>query len=385
MDIHRLALRRALVSWLYTACPGLVQAMKETRQVHPATPSVFHMEDSVWTHDMLVLHTALDQQDFSLEDILTALVHDFAKPLTACVRPARKGPGWRISFAGHGPLGTQAAADCCCALRRALSLPVSNSAIARIAAATSGHIAFYNIPDASAALTFCNNDPRLLRTMTRLLSCDMQGSIADTTCEGFTGNLALLQASTDVLRTAVFPKETEHEAFALTAGRGVHLVCGLPSPARDRLAADLARGRKLLFVQPAGTGPAKDRRYLPCPLPEEVSGKHCADSAALAQNQRTFLAALRQCAAQAEAGVFLCGDVATYTARNALYALIGTALPGCPITCTYVLTPSAWFPAMPADLEKGLPSGQRKQHVPSLFREPALAGAAIEIAARQGL
>ncbi len=416
MDVHRLALRRSLITWLCTACPGLVQAMKETSQVHPLTPSVFHMEDSVWTHVMLVLHTALEQAgqagqtDFCLEDIVTALVHDVAKPLTACVRPAKQGTGYRISFAGHGPLGTQAAVDCSCALRMALSLPLSNNAIARIAAVTSGHIAFYNISDASQALTFCNRDPRLLRTMTRLLYCDMQGSIADTTCKGFTGNLALLQATSEVLRTAVFPQETENTAFAMTSGPGVHLVCGLPSPARDRFAARLARGRQVVHVQShagqlslgakagsdvqtgsgAQTGGSRTGRaagnLLPPLLAEDVSRLNSAQKQALARNKTLFVSTLRQRASQAEAGLFVCADLATTAARNAVYSLISTALPGVPLTCTYILVPSApWHPAMPGPLEKGLPAHQRELQVPSLFREPALAAAAIELVTEEGL
>ena len=85
MDLERQTLCRKLVTFLYSACPKLVLALKATPQVYPGSTSDFHMEDSVWTHTMLVLQAALERTDFGLEDIATALVHDFAKPLTARV------------------------------------------------------------------------------------------------------------------------------------------------------------------------------------------------------------------------------------------------------------------------------------------------------------
>lgn len=175
MDLERQTLCRKLVTFLYSACPKLVLALKATPQVYPGSTSDYHMEDSVWTHTMLVLQAALERTDFGLEDIATALVHDFAKPLTARVKEAKVGQGYRMSFAGHGPLGVQPAVDFCLAARKAGILPLTNEEIARIASATSNHIAFYNLPDSKSALSFCNNDAAALRTLVRLMYCDMQG------------------------------------------------------------------------------------------------------------------------------------------------------------------------------------------------------------------
>ena len=169
MDLERQTLCRKLVTFLYSACPKLVLALKATPQVYPGSTSDFHMEDSVWTHTMLVLQAALERTDFGLEDIATALVHDFAKPLTARVKEAKVGQGYRMSFAGHGPLGVQPAVDFCLAARKAGILPLTNEEIARIASATSNHIAFYNLPDSKSALSFCNNDAAALRTLVRLM------------------------------------------------------------------------------------------------------------------------------------------------------------------------------------------------------------------------
>ncbi len=100
MNLERFALRRRLVDFLCQARPDLVEGMKAARQLAPGGATPYHMEDSVWTHVMLVLQAALEREDFSLADILCALVHDFGKPATARLQTGRDG-----LTAEKGPLG----------------------------------------------------------------------------------------------------------------------------------------------------------------------------------------------------------------------------------------------------------------------------------------
>ena len=386
MDLERQTLRRQLVTFLYQANPKLTLALKNTPQVCPGWLSDFHMEDSVWTHTMLVLQSALDQKDFCLEDIATALVHDFAKPLAARVKPAKKGPGKRMSFAGHGPLGTQSAVDFCLAARKAGLLPLANEDIARVAAATSNHIAFYGLADASLALPFCNNDARLCRTLTRLLYCDMQGSIADTMNPSLLNNLELLAGTRQILKDQAISCGQEGD---VTSGPGLHLVCGLPSPAKKRLAQDLARGRRIVTQaspkprkDPSGASPdgsgAGSMDNLPdnAPACPGVAADGNGEAHSALVQQLVFLEpALR------DEGVLFCAGLCTRSQRRELYSLLAQALPGIPVTCTFVLSPlHSWPPSPSCDLAHGLPRPCPELVMPSLLFEPFLDKARVLLA-----
>lgn len=377
MDLERQTLRRQLVTFLYQANPKLTLALKNTPQVCPGWLSDFHMEDSVWTHTMLVLQSALDQPDFCLEDIATALVHDFAKPLAARVKPAKKGPGKRMSFAGHGPLGTQSAVDFCLAARKVGLLPLANEEIARVAAATSNHIAFYGLTDAGLALPFCNNDARVCRTLTRLLYCDMQGSIADTMNPGLLNNLELLAGTRQILKDQTTLCVHESEERDVTSGPGLHLICGLPSPAKKRLAQDLAQGRHIVTqVSPMpreeACGASQDGAMDGLPdnapvCPSDASNGNGEALSALVQRLALLEPALRN------EGVLFCASLCTRSQRRELYSLIAQALPGIPVTCTFVLSPLlSWPPSPSCDLAHGLPRPCPELVMPSLLFEPFL-------------
>lgn len=292
MDLERQTLCRKLVTFLYSACPKLVLALKATPQVYPGSTSDYHMEDSVWTHTMLVLQAALERTDFGLEDIATALVHDFAKPLTARVKEAKVGQGYRMSFAGHGPLGVQPAVDFCLAARKAGILPLTNEEIARIASATSNHIAFYNLPDSKSALSFCNNDAAALRTLVRLMYCDMQGSIADTQGKAFLGNLEILRVAEELLAG-----QAPAEQGPVSEGPGLHLVCGTKGRAKEVQTMLLANGRATIWLEDTGalenSGPSEGFAELAFRIQE--------------QSARTR-----------EEGVLICADLCTRSARKSL-------------------------------------------------------------------
>ena len=355
MDLERQTLCRKLVTFLYSACPKLVLALKATPQVYPGSTSDFHMEDSVWTHTMLVLQAALERTDFGLEDIATALVHDFAKPLTARVKEAKVGQGYRMSFAGHGPLGVQPAVDFCLAARKAGILPLTNEEIARIASATSNHIAFYNLPDSKSALSFCNNDAAALRTLVRLMYCDMQGSIADTQGKAFLGNLEILRVAEELLAG-----QAPAEQGPVSEGPGLHLVCGTKGRAKEVQTMLLANGRATIWLEDTGalenSGPSEGFAELAFRIQE--------------QSARTR-----------EEGVLICADLCTRSARKSLCSLLKRALPDIPITCTLVLSPmNEWYPSEPEPLHKGLPKKTPNLVVPSLAFEEHLARACVVLA-----
>ena len=323
MDLERQTLCRKLVTFLYSACPKLVLALKATPQVYPGSTSDYHMEDSVWTHTMLVLQAALERTDFGLEDIATALVHDFAKPLTARVKEAKVGQGYRMSFAGHGPLAN--------------------------------HIAFYNLPDSKSALSFCNNDAAALRTLVRLMYCDMQGSIADTQGKAFLGNLEILRVAEELLAG-----QAPAEQGPVSEGPGLHLVCGTKGRAKEVQTMLLANGRATIWLEDTGalenSGPSEGFAELAFRIQE--------------QSARTR-----------EEGVLICADLCTRSARKSLCSLLKRALPDIPITCTLVLSPmNEWYPSEPEPLHKGLPKKTPNLVVPSLAFEEHLARARVVLA-----
>ncbi|MDO5536620.1 MAG: hypothetical protein Q4F72_03725 [Desulfovibrionaceae bacterium] len=351
MKTDRIALRRQLLVFLYNACPDLVCALKESRHVYPGQLSPYHLEDSVWTHTLLALQAALDREDFTIEDILCALVHDFAKPASAAV--IRKSDGTKkISFARHGPMGAQAAVDFLAALCRHMPGLIDADGIARIAAAVSGHIEFYDLRDAEEALRYCSNDPALLRTLSRILYCDLQGSVLDPAQASYAANLALLE---DIERRLSGPLERETAGPA--EGPGLHLVCGQDTEAKRNLVERLAGGR--LVVRGA-------------------DGENASETA-----ERVLEAVEGRPAALGE-GVLVVRRLRTRRSRKALANVLADRLPGVPLTCTCALSPSpeSWYPQMPSCSQRtGLPPAAGELVMPSLLFEPRLARVSIVFAA----
>ena len=86
MNSDRYLFRRNLIEFLYQTRPELTRRLKDTPQLFKGQENPFHMEDSVWTHTMMVLQASLDDPDSQIPDHLCALVHDFGKPFTASVK-----------------------------------------------------------------------------------------------------------------------------------------------------------------------------------------------------------------------------------------------------------------------------------------------------------
>lgn len=166
MNTERYQLRRRLLEFLYDTRLPLVENLKQTRQVCLGGVSPYHLEDSVWTHTMLAMQTALDNSKFTLADILCALVHDFGKPDTAQTKQEKDKPA-RISFYNHGPRGTQIALDFLLDYQSEFN-NIALQEIANIVFCVSNHIEFYNLTTSDSAFIFCNYRMSLLTMMSRL-------------------------------------------------------------------------------------------------------------------------------------------------------------------------------------------------------------------------
>ncbi len=310
--------------------------MKACCHVYPGGWSAYHLEDSVWTHTLLALQAALDRPDFTNEDIVCALVHDFGKPASAAVKRGKDGAR-RVSFAGHGPLGTQAAVNFMDALSRAFPELIDMDAMARVAAAVSGHITFYDIRDATSALRFCNHDALLLRTLSRLLYCDLQGSVVDTEQPSFAANLRLLE---DIESLLAGGEAAQAEASGLETG--VHVVCGPLPQTRREAAANLAAGRPVIHAAEDGALPRLLSEVRES-LPEGARPDLVVTAPLVNRHARRAMA-----------------DAFTHLAR------------GSAVTCTFVLSPDR--PGWPGDdcdlaLGSGLPDSIVPLVLPNLLHE----------------
>lgn len=386
MNIERLALRRTLVAFLHDTCPALVEAMKRSRHLYPGDDSAknaHHLEDTVWTHTLLVLQAALEREGFGLSDIVTALVHDFGKPASQVVRPRKSGPGKRHSFSGHGPVGVQAAVDFMDALSRANVLPLADEDVARVAFATSLHIQFYDLEDASCALRFCNDDPAYLRAISRLLYCDLQGSVGDTEGASFGGNLRLL-AEVKALFEGRPPEKRpdgllaawDKDAREELAG-SIHLVCGNVSGARHHVAASLAKGRPLARL---GDGSPEDKGgdgafALSMGLVEQT----LRETPRKVEREKAFQKARAFLEKGLAGGLVVEGSLCARKERKSLAGFLKTLFPEAPIVCTCVLSPERDLldPKIETSSATGFVGTMRPQVLPSLLHETNLAAARI--------
>jgi hypothetical protein len=368
MNLERFALRRRLVDFLCQARPELVERLKGTRQLAPGGATPYHMEDGVWTHVMLVLQAALEREDFSLADILCALVHDFGKPATARVRTGQDGTP-RISFYDHGPRGVQEALDFLLDCQKAFG--VSDGDICDICFCVSKHIDFYSLDGCGQAGFFCNGRRRLLAMMARLFYCDVSGSVMDPATDAFKCDLELLldvQARIGQI-PLTFPDRMPKPPL-------LRFVCGAPGPAMDAYLDSLScpvvretEVRRELF----------ERRFARkgIPLPERFAGIYEAtrplDAAPL------LLSRIREFEGAPEIAV--AGILATRRARSGLARFLSMHLTKAALACTYVLTPARDQEAFLAG-EAGavLAKAHDFQHLPCLFHEPAFAEADVVLA-----
>lgn len=392
---ERVALRRKLVAFLCDTCPELVEALKRTRQVYPGTPTAFHMEDSVWTHTLLVLQSALLDETCTMEDILCALVHDFAKPCAATVKEGKKQPGKKFSFPGHGPMGAQAAVDFLVALRTVEPGIVTDAQLARIAAATSAHIAYYDMGDAESALAFCNGDTALCLTLTRLLKNDLEGCVLDPVALSYKANAHLVDDTLELLsRTSA--KEGFDRVSPMTAGPGLHLCCGLSSRDKTRFVEGIAQGRAVLAPREFAVLDREDKNRKKAIRAqgtdasqkgngEKDSGRKGGDQPPLPPTLAAFVEELPE--EGLADGLFLDVPLTTRSARRRVVRALKERFRNLPLTCTFVFSasPESWLPQMPhPSCGLGLPLPVPRLVVPSLLQEPDFRDARIVFASPDG-
>jgi len=320
------------------------------------------MEDGVWTHAMLVLQSALEQEDFSLADILCALVHDLGKPATARMRTGADGTP-RISFYDHGPRGVQDALEFLLDYQ-ANFRDIGDGEICDIAFCVSKHIDFYSLAGYDQAGVFCNGSRNLLSMMTRLLYCDVSGSVMDPSTKAFKSDLHLLLdvqakiAEVPLSRPRRMPKPPT-----------LRFVCGPPGPAKDAYLETLscpvireADVRRQLF----------ESRFARkgVPLPSHFAGIY--DATRPLDVAPLLLARIRELDGEPEIAVS--GILATRRARSGLASFLTRHLPKAGFACTYVLAPREGQEGFLAGVTgTRLAKAADFQHLPCLFQEPRFA------------
>ena len=75
-----------LLEFIYKKYPYLASSLKTTNHSYDNTfegQKIYHMEDSVWTHTLLVLQESIHNQLNDYVDVLTSFCHDFGKCISA--------------------------------------------------------------------------------------------------------------------------------------------------------------------------------------------------------------------------------------------------------------------------------------------------------------
>ena len=175
LDRERVEFQSYLIEKLYTCFPGIVKSLKDCR--HSVGESLkeqkhFHLEDSVWTHMLMVLQCAAQERINWKIKMLLAICHDFGKPFSRTI--SEKNGNSR--FIGHGQMGVQVALDYLIEIQKD-NLWLTDSYIKRIIQVVSGHIEFLNIDDPQKIYGFCNNDVRLFDLYCSLAEFDNIGRI----------------------------------------------------------------------------------------------------------------------------------------------------------------------------------------------------------------
>lgn len=341
MNSDRYLFRRNLIEFLYQTRPELTRRLKDTPQLFKGQENPFHMEDSVWTHTMMVLQASLDDPDSQIPDHLCALVHDFGKPFTASVKTRQDGKK-HISFHGHGARGTQEAVDFLLELN-ASRQTMQPEEIAGIAFCVSNHIEFYGLTTASDALLFCNRDPVLLTRMIRLFEYDVDGSIMDCGIPSYESKRKPIADCHELLRTAETPRQEE------LPGKRIHLLCGLP------------RDEKKAFAGKIPDSYTVSLNSL-CGIEEESQLPELEDQPEIRQQ------AIRELQLESVHSVLLLsGYFLTRHSRRHMLSLLREAFPGVPVVCDYFLGRTPENQADMACLFQHLPSALYETEFSSIF------------------
>ena len=159
---------------------------------------------------------------------------------------------------------------------------------------------------------------------------------------------------------ATLPEQTQ--GAELTAGPGIHLVCGPNARARKLFCEQAAKDRTILLSPPADpAGHSRDECFFS--IREGFPGRH----------QKL----IRKKAGE---GLFITGCLCSRHPRRSLANILHEMVPGQPITCTFVLSPSEkpWIPEVPEPSARdGLPHPVPRLTMPCMLHEPRLSGARI--------
>ena len=331
MNSERYLFRRNLIEFLYRTRPEFTRRLKDTPQLFKGQENPFHMEDSVWTHTMMVLQASLDDPDSRIPDHLCALVHDFGKPFTASVKTRQDGKK-HISIHGHGARGTQAAVDFLLELN-ASRQTVSPEEIAGIAFCVSNHIEFYGLTTAPDALIFCNRDPVLLARMIRLFEYDVDGSIMDCGIPSYGANRKLIADCHEMLRTVETPRQEE------LPEKRIHLLCGLPRDQKKAFAGKIPDSYTVSLDSLCGIG---EDSQLP-----EMEDQPEIRKQAIRELQH----------GSGHSVLLLSGYFLTRHSRRNMLSLVRESFPDVPIVCDYFLGHTPENQEGMAGLFQNLPSG----------------------------
>lgn len=181
MNLDLLFYQSQLIKFAYKNFPDLVQKMKETG--HSIGPTYeeqkfFHLEDSIWTHTLLVMNNCIanpDMIDLSGKiHLLVAFCHDFGKIKARLVHIDKI---TRAVFHNHGPMGVSLALEFL--LKYQEEAPwLTDEIICKIISVISNHSKFYDLPISRAVLM--GNGDRLLEEMYKYLCIhDYYGRIPD--------------------------------------------------------------------------------------------------------------------------------------------------------------------------------------------------------------
>lgn len=215
-EYERAVIKSKIVSFAYEKFPNLVQILKECK--HSVGNSYqeqkkYHLEDSVWTHTLMVLN-AFDSFQPDINGYLCGFCHDFGKPL------ARETHKQTARFLAHGPYGVQTTIDFITAFIQKFPEYKNSIDLERIIQVVSGHIGFLNLKD-DQIFPFVSYDKKLFRMFNNLAKADNCGRIVrDDQIESYSKALNRIRevGLKRIPEDYVEPQEKEYEVI---------LLCGL--------------------------------------------------------------------------------------------------------------------------------------------------------------
>ena len=232
MERDRIEFQSYLLEKLYSEFPGIVKALKECK--HSSGDSFesqkhFHLEDSVWTHTMMVLQDAMHETVNWKIKMLLAICHDFGKPFSRTI--SEKNGNSR--FIGHGQMGVQASLDYLLSIQRDNNW-LTDSDIIRIIQVVCGHIEFLNIDLSVKIPGFCNNDIQLYNLYYSLAQSDNRGRIVSS--EKIESYLVAIDKLAEITKTVYVNQFRKEEK---KYQKNIILICGPSNVGKDTEARNL--------------------------------------------------------------------------------------------------------------------------------------------------